>query len=163
MLKEFRTFVARGNVLDLAVGVIIGAAFGTITKSLTDDLIMPVIGWLFGGFDFSSYFVRLGAIPATYRGSPNDYAALKAAGVPLFGYGEFVTVVINFLILAFMVFLLVRTVNRAIAMGEKAEAGGAAPEPEPEDVKLLREIRDALVARPAASAPRPEGPSTPAA
>jgi len=149
MLKEFRTFIARGNVLDLAVGVIIGAAFGTITKSLTDDLIMPVIGWIFGGFDFSSYFVRLGAIPASYHGSPNDYAALKAAGVPLFGHGEFVTVVINFLILAFMVFLLVRTVNKAIAVVEHEEkTGEAAPAPEPEDVKLLREIRDALVARP---------------
>ena len=83
LLQEFRTFVARGNVLDLAVGVIIGAAFATITKSLTDDLIMPVIGWLFGGFDFSSYFIRLGPIPATYTGSPDNYAALKAAGVPL--------------------------------------------------------------------------------
>jgi large conductance mechanosensitive channel len=145
MLKEFRTFIARGNVLDLAVGVIIGAAFGTITKSLTEDIIMPVIGAVFGGFDFSSYFVRLGAIPASYRGSPNDYAALKAAGVPLFGYGEFVTVVINFLILAFMVFLLVRTVNRAIALTEREQAAGeAAPAPEPEDVKLLREIRDEL-------------------
>jgi large conductance mechanosensitive channel len=143
MLQEFRTFVARGNVLDLAVGVIIGAAFGTITKSLTDDLIMPVIGWLFGGFDFSSYFVRLGAVPATYAGSPNDYAALKAAGVPLFGYGEFVTVVINFLILAFMVFLLVRFVNKAIRMGEK-EAAADATAVEPADVQLLREIRDEL-------------------
>lgn len=146
MLKEFRTFIARGNVLDLAVGVIIGAAFGTITKSLTDDLIMPVIGAIFGGFDFSSYFVRLGAVPATYQGSLNDYAALKAAGVPLFGYGEFITVVINFLILAFMVFLLVRFVNRAIHVVEKEKAeGNAAPVPDPEDIKLLREIRDALV------------------
>jgi large conductance mechanosensitive channel len=145
MLQEFRTFVARGNVLDLAVGVIIGAAFGTITKSLTDDLIMPVIGWLFGGFDFSSYFVRLGAVPATYAGSPNDYAALKAAGVPLFGYGAFVTVVINFLILAFMVFLLVRFVNKAIRVAEGEEAQGeAAPAPEAADVQLLREIRDEL-------------------
>jgi large conductance mechanosensitive channel len=115
MLKDFRTFIARGNVLDLAVGVIIGAAFGTITKSLTDDLIMPVIGAIFGGFDFSSYFIRLGAVPAGYAGSLNDYAALKAAGVPLFGFGAFITVVINFLILAFMVFLLVRFVNKAIA------------------------------------------------
>ncbi|WP_448662398.1 large conductance mechanosensitive channel protein MscL [Sphingomonas sp. CJ20] len=151
MWKEFRTFIARGNVLDLAVGVIIGASFGTITKSLTDDLIMPLIGAVFGGFDFSSYFVRLGAVPATYTGSPNDYAALKAAGVPLFGYGEFITVVINFLILAFMVFLLVRFVNRAIAVVEKEKAAGeAAPAPDPEDVKLLREIRDALVNKPAA-------------
>lgn len=145
MLSEFRTFIARGNVLDLAVGVIIGASFGTITKSLTDDLIMPVIGWLFGGFDFSSYFLRLGAIPASYKGSLNDYAALKAAGVPLFGYGEFVTVVINFLILAFMVFLLVRFVNKAITLAEQDKAKGEeAPAPEPADVQLLREIRDEL-------------------
>ena len=137
MLKEFRTFIARGNVLDLAVGVIIGAAFGTITKSLTDDIIMPVVGWLFGGFDFSSYFVRLGAIPATYRGSPSDYAALKAAGVPLFGYGEFITVVINFLILAFMIFLLVRFANKLLRHQEEAAA-------DPAEVTLLREIRDEL-------------------
>lgn len=142
MFKEFGAFIARGNVLDLAVGVIIGAAFGTITKSLTDDLIMPVIGWIFGGFDFSSYFVRLGEIPATYKGSPADYAALKAAGVPLFGYGEFLTVVINFVILAFMVFLLVRAVNRAMTMAVKEQE--AAPAAEPADVALLREIRDEL-------------------
>jgi len=145
MWKEFRTFIARGNVLDLAVGVIIGAAFATITKSLTDDLIMPVVGWLFGGFDFSSYFITLGAIPASYTGSPDNYAALKAAGVPLFGFGQFITVVINFLILAFLVFLLVRLVNRAIAVTEREKAIAASPsQPEPEDVVLLREIRDEL-------------------
>ena len=143
MLKEFRTFIAKGNVLDLAVGVIVGAAFATITKSLTDDLIMPVVGWLFGGFDFSSYFVRLGEIPATYHGSLTDYAALKAAGVPLFGFGQFITVAINFVILAFMIFLLVRFVNRLTA--KEAPAVEAAPAPDPEEVKLLREIRDALV------------------
>ena len=140
MWKEFRTFIARGNVLDLAVGVIIGAAFGTITKSLTDDLIMPVVGWLFGGFDFSSYFVRLGEIPADYKGSLTDYAALKAAGVPLFGFGQFVTVVINFLILAFMIFLLVRFANRVLRHEDPAPADA----PEPADVALLREIRDEL-------------------
>ena len=145
MWKEFRTFIARGNVLDLAVGVIIGAAFGNITKSLTDDLIMPVIGALFGGFDFSSYFIRLGPVPANYTGALSNYGALKAAGVPLFGFGQFVTVVINFVILAFMVFLLVRFVNRAIHLVEHEEkTGQAAPAPEPEDVKLLREIRDEL-------------------
>ena len=143
MLKEFQTFIARGNVLDLAVGVIIGAAFATITKSLTDDLIMPVVGWLFGGLDFSSYFITLGTVPASYTGSLSDYAALKAAGVPLFGFGAFITVVINFLILAFMVFLLVRFVNRAIARMEGQQAPAEAA-PEAEDVKLLREIRDAL-------------------
>ncbi len=154
MWKEFGKFIARGNVLDLAVGVIIGAAFGNITKSLTDDLIMPVVGWIFGGFDFSSYFIQLGPTPASYHGSLTDYAALKAAGVPLFGWGEFITVVINFVILAFMVFLLVRGVNRAILLVEGEKADEAAAAPDPEDIKLLREIRDALVAGKPAPAPR---------
>lgn len=152
LLKEFRTFVARGNVLDLAVGVIIGAAFGTITKSLTDDMIMPVIGWLFGGFDFSSYFVRLAPIPAGYTGSPDNYVALKAAGVPLFGYGQFVSVIINFMILAFIVFLLVKFVNRAIAVvNEEQKKAEAPPAADPADVALLREIRDELRAQRATS------------
>lgn len=138
MLKEFRDFVMRGNVLDLAVAVIIGAAFATITKSLTDDLIMPVVGALFGGADFSSWFVALGPIPADYKGSLTDYAALKAAGVPLFGYGAFVTAVINFLILAFVIFLLVRSVNRLMRKAPDA------PAPDAEEIVLLREIRDAL-------------------
>ncbi|HTH29560.1 MAG TPA: large conductance mechanosensitive channel protein MscL [Sphingobium sp.] len=136
MLDEFRTFIARGNVLDLAVGVIIGGAFGTIVKSLTDDLIMPVIGWLFGGVNFSNYFLRLGDIPAGFRGNPTSYADLKAAGVAMFGWGEFVTVLINFLLLAFVIFLIVRTANRLLR--KPAEA------PEPADITLLREIRDSL-------------------
>jgi large conductance mechanosensitive channel len=140
MWKEFRTFIAHGNVLDLAVGVIIGAAFATITKSLTDDLIMPVIGWLFGGFDFSSYFVKLGEVPAGYTGSLTDYAALKAAGVPLIGFGQFITVMINFVILAFLVFLLVRFANKVLRKEEPA----AVDAPEPAEVALLREIRDEL-------------------
>jgi large conductance mechanosensitive channel len=144
MWKEFRTFIARGNVLDLAVGVIIGAAFGTITKSLTDDLIMPVIGALFGGLDFSSYFIKLGAVPAGYTGSLTDYAALKAAGVPLLGFGQFITVVINFLILAFLIFLLVRFANRVLRHEDPAPVDA----PEPADVALLREIRDELKKRP---------------
>ena len=143
MWTEFRTFIARGNVLDLAVGVIIGAAFGTITKSLTDDLIMPVVGALFGGLDFSSYFIKLGAVPASYTGSLTDYAALKAAGVPLLGFGQFLTVVINFLILAFMVFLLVRFANRVLRSSAEAAA-------DPAEVELLREIRDELKKRPGA-------------
>lgn len=148
MLKEFRTFIARGNVLDLAVGVIIGAAFGTITKSLTDDIIMPVVGAIFGGVDFSGYFIRLGALPAGYTGSTTSYAALKAAGVPLFGFGQFITVVINFLILAFIVFLLVRSVNRLLATAERDKAAGEAPPAaDPADVVLLREIRDELKKR----------------
>ncbi|WP_112381963.1 MULTISPECIES: large conductance mechanosensitive channel protein MscL [Sphingomonas] len=158
LFKEFQTFIARGNVLDLAVGVIIGGAFGGITKSLTDDVIMPVVGWIFGGFDFSSYFFRLGPIPASYRGSPDSYAALKAAGVPLLGYGEFITVVINFVILAFIVFMLVRSVNRLVALAEhEKKQGTAPPAADPADVVLLREIRDELRSRstpPAASDPR---------
>src|SRR3954469_4360431 len=114
MLKEFRDFIARGNVLDLAVAVIIGAAFGTIATSLTADIIMPVIGAIFGGLDFSSHFVVLGRIPPDYAGSLTDYAALKKAGIPVLGWGQFLTVVINFLILAFIIFLLVRTANKTM-------------------------------------------------
>jgi large conductance mechanosensitive channel len=147
MLKDFQAFIARGNVLDLAVGVIIGAAFGTITKSLTDDVIMPVVGAIFGGVDFSGYFLRLGPVPAGYTGSLTSYAALKAAGTPILGFGQFVTVVINFLILAFIVFLIMRGVNRMIARLEKEKVDGvAAPAADPADVVLLREIRDELKA-----------------
>ncbi|KTT64609.1 large conductance mechanosensitive channel protein MscL [Sphingomonas sanguinis] len=146
MLKEFRAFIARGNVLDLAVAVIIGAAFSKIVTSLTDDVLMPVIGKIFGGLDFSSYFVRMGPIPANYAGSLTDYAALKKAGVPLLGYGAFVTQAVNFVIVAFIIFLLIRTVNRATAMFEKDKAA-AEPKAEPADVALLREIRDELRAR----------------
>lgn len=136
MFSDFRAFIAKGNVLGLAVAVIIGAAFGTIVTSLTDDIIMPVVGAAIGGIDFSSYFVRLGEIPAGYTGSPTDYEALKKAGVPLFGYGQFVTTVVNFLILAFIIFLLVRTAAKVMR-----EEEAAAP---PEEVLLLREIRDSL-------------------
>src|SRR5918998_5367457 len=108
MLTEFRAFVLRGNVLDLAVAVIIGAAFATITTSLTEDIIMPVVGALFGGLDFSSYFALLGPVPEGYRGALTDYAALRAAGAPVLGYGQFVTVFVSFLILAFIIFLIIR-------------------------------------------------------
>ena len=145
MFKEFKTFIARGNVLDLAVAVIIGAAFGKIVTSLTDDVIMPIIGKIFGGLDFSSYFVVLGQVPAALIGS-TDYAALKKAGVPVFGYGAFITQFVNFLILAFIIFLLVKAANRLIARPEEAPAE---PEAEPADVALLREIRDELQKRPA--------------
>ena len=137
MIREFRDFIARGNVLDLAVAVIIGAAFATITASLTDDIIMPIIGSICGGLDFSSYFTLLGPIPADYRGSPTDYAALKKAGVAVLGWGQFVTVLINFLILAFIIFMLVRWANRVIRKGPDAPAG-------PTEVELLAEIRDEL-------------------
>jgi large conductance mechanosensitive channel len=145
MLKEFQAFIARGNVLDLAVAVIIGAAFGKIVTSLTEDVLMPVIGKIFGGLDFSSYFVALGPVPADLVGS-TDYAALKKAGVPLLGYGEFITQAVNFVIVAFIIFLLVRTVNRATGMLEK-DKPAAAPAPDPADVVLLREIRDELKAQ----------------
>jgi large conductance mechanosensitive channel len=112
MLREFRSFIARGNVLDLAVAVIIGAAFAKIATSLTEDIIMPVIGAIFGGLDFSSYFTLLGPIPEGYHGSLKDYAALKAAGAPVLGWGEFITVVINFVILAFIIFLLIRSASK---------------------------------------------------
>lgn len=140
MLQEFKTFIARGNVLDLAVAVIIGAAFGKIVTSLTEDILMPIIGKIFGGLDFSSYFLPLGPVPASLQGS-TDYAALKKAGVPLFGYGEFVTQAVNFLIVAFIIFLIVRAVNRLMP---KPEAPAVA---EPADVTLLREIRDELRTR----------------
>ena len=137
MLQEFRAFIARGNVLDLAVAVIIGAAFAKIATSLTEDIIMPVIGAIFGGLDFSSYFTLLGPIPEGYKGSLKDYAALKAAGAPVLGWGEFVTVVINFLILAFIIFLLVRWATKLMRKREEAAAG-------PSEVDLLTEIRDEL-------------------
>lgn len=148
MLKEFRAFIARGNVLDLAVAVIIGAAFGRIVTSLTEDVLMPVIGRVFGGLDFSSYFIVLGQVPANLAGS-TDYAALKKAGVPLLGYGAFITQAVNFIIVAFIIFMLVRTINRATALFEREkERAAAEPSAEPADVALLREIRDELKARP---------------
>ncbi len=136
VLSEFRTFIARGNVIDLAVAVIIGAAFATITTSLTQDMIMPIIGSIFGGLDFSSYFLLLGPVPEGYRGSLTNYAALKAAGAPVLGWGQFITVVINFLILAFIIFLMIRAANRMTGRGE--ESAG------PSEVDLLTEIRDEL-------------------
>lgn len=138
MMQEFRDFVAGGNVLDLAVGVIIGGAFGGITKSLTDDIIMPFVGWIFGGADFSSYFVRLGSLPEGFKGDPGNYAALKEAGVAMIGWGQFLTVIINFLILAFVIFMIVRQANKL------RKPAAAAPDATPEDVVLLREIRDSL-------------------
>ena len=137
MLKDFRAFIAKGNVLDLAVAVIIGAAFAKITTSLTEDIIMPIVGAIFGGLDFSSHFALLGPIPATYKGSPHDYAALKAAGAPVLGWGEFVTVIINFLILAFIIFLMVRWATKVMKRREEPAAG-------PSEIELLTEIRDEL-------------------
>lgn len=136
MLKEFQEFIARGNVLDLAVAVIIGAAFAKIVSSLTDDLIMPIVGAVFGGLDFSSKFLILGEVPATYRGSLSDYAALKAAGVPMLGWGTFLTVLLDFLILAFIIFLMIRAANKL--MRRAPDVAG------PSEIELLVEIRDEL-------------------
>ncbi len=113
-VAEFRKFIARGNVLDLAIGVVIGAAFGKIVTSLTESIIMPFIGWLFGDVDFSNYFLLLGAIPEGYDGSMTNYAELKEAGVAMIGYGDFLTQLVNFLIIAFALFLLLKTVNRVL-------------------------------------------------
>ena len=136
-MTEFREFAIKGSVVDLAVGVIIGAAFGKIVDSLVKDIIMPVAGRLVGGLDFSNWFVLLGTPPPNYSG-PMTYEALTKAGVPLFAYGNFITVAINFLILAFIIFLMVKQINRL-----KREEPKAPPTP-PEDVVLLREIRDSL-------------------
>ena len=136
-MSEFREFALKGSVVDLAVGVIIGAAFGKIVDSLVKDIIMPIAGRLVGGLDFSNWFVLLGTPPPNYSG-PMTYEALTKAGVPLFAYGNFITVAINFLILAFIIFLMVKQINRL-----KREEPKAPPTP-PEDVVLLREIRDSL-------------------
>ena len=136
MIKEFRDFIARGNVLDLAVAVIIGAAFATITTSLTEDIIMPIIGAIFGSVDFSGLFCTLDNVKCLV-GTSKEYAELKADGVPLLAWGQFVTVLINFLILAFIIFLIVRYANRVIKRGEETPAG-------PTEAELLTEIRDEL-------------------
>jgi large conductance mechanosensitive channel len=138
MLKEFKEFAMKGNVIDLAVGVIIGAAFGKIVESVVTDLIMPVVGRVLGGLDFSNYFLALKDVPP---GTAVTLDAVKKAGVPVFAYGNFLTISINFVILAFIIFLLVRWINKM----KRAEA--AAPAEPPEQVKLLREIRDSLKPR----------------
>lgn len=146
VVSEFRTFVMRGNVVDLAVGVIVGAAFGKIVDSMVRDLLMPLIGLFVGGIDFSNWFFMLGKPPASFNG-PLTYEALSKAGVPLFAYGNFITVVINFVILAFVIFMMVRQLNRLASSREKAAEPAPAPAPAPvvsEEVLLLREIRDAL-------------------
>jgi large conductance mechanosensitive channel len=140
MVQEFREFAVKGNVVDLAVGVIIGGAFGKIVDSVVGDLIMPVIGAMVGKLDFSNLFVVLGTVPA---GTANTLAELKKAGVPVFAYGSFITVAVNFAILAFIIFLMVKQINR-LKREAPAESAPAAPAPTPEDVLLLREIRDSL-------------------
>ena len=139
MMKEFREFAIKGNVIDLAVGVIIGGAFGKIVASMVEDLIMPLVGKLVGNMDFSNFFLVLGEVPA---GTAMTLAELKKAGVPVFAYGNFITVALNFLILAFAIFLMIKQINR-LKRAEPAPAP-AAPPPTPADVLLLREIRDSL-------------------
>ena len=139
LASEFKEFAAKGNVVDLAVGVIIGAAFAKIVDSMVKDLIMPVVGRVFGGLDFSNYFVALAPLPPGYSG-PMTYEALTKAGVPLFAWGNFATVAVNFVILAFIIFLMVRQINRL----RRAAPPPPVPAATPEDIVLLREIRDAL-------------------
>jgi len=138
VLKEFREFAVKGNVVDLAVGVIIGAAFGKIVDSLVKDIVMPVVGLLVGKLDFSSQFLVLGTIP---DGVPRTLADLAKAGVPVLAWGNFLTVVVNFAILAFVIFLMVKQINR---MRRSEPAAATAPAAPAEDIVLLREIRDSL-------------------
>jgi large conductance mechanosensitive channel len=138
MMKEFKEFAVKGNVIDLAVGVIIGAAFGKIVDSIVGDLIMPIVGAVFGKLDFSSLFVVLGTPPA---GTAMTLEALKKSGVPVLAYGNFITVAVNFIILAFIIFLMVRQINK---LKREAPAAPATPAATPEDIVLLREIRDSL-------------------
>ena len=141
MLQEFREFAVKGNVVDLAVGVIIGGAFGKIVDSVVGDLIMPVVGLVFGKLDFSNMFVALGAVPP---GTAMTLDAVKKAGVPVFAYGNFITVAVNFLILAFIIFMMVKQINRIKRQAPAEAPAPAAPAPTPEDIVLLREIRDSL-------------------
>ncbi len=136
MMQEFKAFAIKGNVIDLAVGVIIGGAFGKIVESVVGDLIMPLAGAVFGKLDFSSLFVVLGSVPP---GTAMTLDALKKAGVPVLAYGSFITVAVNFAILAFIIFIMVKQINRL-----KKDQPAAAPAAPAEDVLLLREIRDSL-------------------
>jgi len=135
-MSEFKEFAVKGNAMDLAVGVIIGAAFGKIVESIVNDLIMPLIGALFGGFDFSNLFIALDSVP---EGVAMTLAEVRKTGVPVFAYGSFLTILLNFIILAFIVFVIVKQINRL-----KRQTPPAAPASPPEDIVLLREIRDGL-------------------
>ena len=140
MLQEFKEFAVKGNVIDLAVGVMVGAAFGKLVDSVVGDLVMPLISSVLGKLDFSSMYWVVGAVPA---GTENTLSALKKAGVPVFAYGNFLTIALNFLVLAFIIFVMVKQINRL-----KKEAPAPASVPAPveiaEDIALLREIRDSL-------------------
>jgi large conductance mechanosensitive channel len=136
-MSEFKEFAVKGNVMDLAVGVIIGGAFGKIVDSIVGDLIMPIVGKIFGGLDFSNMFILLNDAPAGTAVS--TLAEVKKAGIPVFAYGNFITILINFIILAFIIFMMIKQMNKL-----KKEAPPAPPAAPPEDVVLLREIRDSL-------------------
>ena len=139
MLQEFKEFAVKGNAMDLAVGVIIGGAFGKIVDSIVGDLIMPVVGAMIGSLDFSNLFYVIGK-------NPNNLTALadlKKAGVPVFAYGSFLTILVNFVLLAFIIFVMVKQINR-LRPKEEPAAAPAEPPPPPEDIVLLREIRDSL-------------------
>ncbi len=139
LLKDFKDFAVKGNVIDLAVAVIIGGAFGKIVSALVGDIIMPVVGLIVGKIDFSNLFIVLGELPA---GTPRTLEALKKANIPVLAYGDFITIAINFLILAFVIFLMVQGIAKL--KRAQPEPAPAAPAPEPEEVVLLREIRDSL-------------------
>lgn len=146
VFDEFRKFISRGNVLQLAVGVVIGASFGRITTSLTESVLMPTIGWLFGDVDFTNWFLLLGPIPEGYSGSATNFTELKEAGVPMVGYGDFITQIINFLILAFALFMLIKGVNKvldAIEEDKKSMENSSDSDKVPTDPQLdvLRDIR----------------------
>lgn len=149
LIKEFKQFAVKGNVIDLAVGVIIGGAFGKIVDSLVKDVIMPLVGSVVGNLDFSNFYFVLGDVPA---GVENNLTALRTAGVPVFAYGSFITVAVNFLILAFIIFLMIKQINR---LKREEPAPAPAPAATPEDIVLLREIRDSLKAGPRAAAELP--------
>lgn len=138
MMQEFKEFAIKGSVVDLAVGVIIGAAFGKIVDSVVSDLILPLVGAVIGKIDFSNMFIILGSVPA---GTATTLDALKKAGVPVFAYGNFITVAVNFAILAFIIFLMIKQINR---LKKETPVAPPAPAATPEDVVLLREIRDSL-------------------
>ncbi len=138
MMQEFKEFAVKGNVIDLAVGVIIGGAFGKIVDSVVGDLVMPLVGAIIGKLEFSSLFVVLGQVPP---GTGSSLEALRKAGVPVFAYGSFITVAVNFAILAFIIFIMVKQINR---LKRQTPAPAPAPVTAPEDVLLLREIRDSL-------------------
>ncbi len=138
IMKEFRAFAVKGNVIDLAVGVIIGGAFGKIVDSLVNDIVMPLISSLLGGrIDFTNLFIVLGTVPDNV---PRTFDALKKAGIPIFAYGNFITISINFILLAFVIFQMVKIVNKIRQQDEEPKPAT----PTPEDITLLREIRDSL-------------------